>query len=224
MTAESGGILTRVIGWLRAGYPDGIPRPDYPPLLAVLSRRLTPEEVDSIAADLAAAADNPAEVDTEDIRSLISEHLLDEASPGDVARVSARLAAGGWPLGDPGGNDHSTAGPGSTSNGLTAAAERTRPVGRLVAWLREGYPQGVPPQDYVPLLALLRRRLTDEEVKAVAKALRRAEVSPVAPADIGVEITKLTNEMPAEDDLDRVRARLAKKGWPLDFPERSAQS
>jgi hypothetical protein len=101
---------------------------------------------------------------------------------------------------------------------------RARPVGRIVAWLREGYPQGVPPQDYVPLLALLRRRLTDEEVKAVAKSLRRADVSPVGPADIGVEITKVTNELPSEADLDRVRARLAKKGWPLDFPERSNQS
>ncbi len=217
MTAEPGGILTRVVDWLRAGYPQGIPRTDYPPLLAVLSRRLTPEEVDSIAADLAAAADDPSEVDVEDIRNLISELLLEDARPEDIARVSARLAAGGWPLGRP---DDGV----PTGNGTNGSARQPRPVGRLVAWLREGYPQGVPAQDYIPLLALLRRRLTDEEVKAVAKSLRRAEVSPVGPADIGVEITKLTNEMPSEADLERVRERLAKKGWPLDFPERSSQS
>jgi hypothetical protein len=221
MSTESGGILARVVDWLRAGYPEGVPRTDVPPLLAVLSRRLTPEEVDSIAADLAAAADDPTEVGADDIRALISEHLLEDARPEDVARVSARLAGGGWPLGR---LSDDSATDSAANDGVNGSTPRSRPVGRIVAWLREGYPQGVPAQDYFPLLALLRRRLTDEEVKAVAKSLRRADVSPVGPADIGVEITKLTNEMPAEADLERVRARLAKKGWPLDFPERSNQT
>lgn len=214
MTAESEGPVARVVAWLRAGYPEGIPATDFPPLLAVLSRRLTPEEVESIASDLVEASDDPASVDVEEIRTLIREHLLDEAHPDDVSRVSARLAAGGWPLGNPGEQDSPTA----------PAPDRARPLERLVSWLREGYPQGVPPQDYVPLLALLRRRLSDEEIKAVAKSLRKADVSPVTPADIGVEITRLTQELPSEEDLERVRARLAKKGWPLDFPERASQA
>jgi len=32
---------------------------------------------------------------------------------------------------------------------------------RIVNWLRVGYPQGIPPTDYMPLLALLSRRLTN---------------------------------------------------------------
>lgn len=215
MTAEPEGLLTRVVSWLRAGYPEGIPATDFPPLLAVLSRRLTSEEVESIAADLVAASENPASVDVEDIRAFIREHLLDEAHPGDVARVSARLAAGGWPLGHPDEPEAARAEP---------ANDRTRPLERIVSWLREGYPQGVPPQDYVPLLALLRRRLSDEEINAVAKSLRKAEVSPVTPADIGVEITRVTQELPSAKDLERVRARLEKKGWPLDFPERGSRT
>ena len=34
----------------------------------------------------------------------------------------------------------------------------------VMDWLLEGYPAGVPPKDYIPLVALLRRRLSDEEM------------------------------------------------------------
>lgn len=84
----------------------------------------------------------------------------------------------------------------------------------IVAWLRAGYPDGVPPTDYVPLLALLSRRLTNDEVKAVTRELiGRGEFDQI---DIGVLIARLTNELPAADDIDRVRERLAAKGWLLD--------
>jgi len=36
--------------------------------------------------------------------------------------------------------------------------------------------------------------------------------------DIGVLITQITDELPAPEDLERVRNRLAAKGWPLDDP------
>ena len=42
---------------------------------------------------------------------------------------------------------------------------------RVVGFLRAGYPEGVPAHDYIPLLALLRRRLSDDEVMAVAAEL-----------------------------------------------------
>jgi len=84
----------------------------------------------------------------------------------------------------------------------------------IVSWLRAGYPEGVPPTDYFPLLALLSRRLTDDEIKAVAKELmHRGEFDSV---DIGVLITQIKDELPSEEDIERVRARLAAKGWPLD--------
>jgi hypothetical protein len=91
-------------------------------------------------------------------------------------------------------------------------------VRRLVAWIREGYPTGVPEHDYVPLMALLRRRLTDKEVKRVSRALVRSGTMPASAVDIGVGITKVTDEMPSPSDVQRVQQRLVKKGWPLDPP------
>lgn len=81
-------------------------------------------------------------------------------------------------------------------------------VEAIVGWLREGYPQGVPAQDYVPLLALLRRRLTDDEVAAVVAELTKSGQVPVDSADIGSSIIKITDALPSEDDIDRVRQHL----------------
>ena len=55
-----------------------------------------------------------------------------------------------------------------------------------------------------------------DEVKAVAKAL--SDRSDIDDVDIGVLITKITDEMPKPEDIERVRARLAVNGWPLDDP------
>jgi hypothetical protein len=100
----------------------------------------------------------------------------------------------------------------------------TKFLARIVAWIAAGYPEGVPGPDRVPLLALLRRRLTDDEVKAVvAELVASVELSapPAAdidPVDIGVRITQVTDQLPTPDDVERVRARLATQGWPLDDP------
>jgi hypothetical protein len=89
-------------------------------------------------------------------------------------------------------------------------------LAKIVAWITSGYPEGVPGPDRVPLFALLKRRLTDDEVKAVATELMaRGEFDHV---DIGVLITQIIDELPAPEDVDRVRNRLAAKGWPLDDP------
>ena len=89
-------------------------------------------------------------------------------------------------------------------------------LGKIVTWLNAGYPEGVPGPDRVPLLALLTPRLTNDEVKAVAEDLiNRGNFDHV---DIGVLITQLTDELPTPDDIERVRVRLASKGWPLDDP------
>jgi hypothetical protein len=92
----------------------------------------------------------------------------------------------------------------------------TKFLAKIVAWITAGYPEGVPGADRVPLFALLQRRLSDDEVKAVAKDLMdRGEFDNV---DIGVLITEMTDELPTPDDIERVRDRLAAKGWPLDDP------
>ena len=89
-------------------------------------------------------------------------------------------------------------------------------LAKIVAWLNAGYPDGVPGPDRVPLMALLTRRLSNDEVKAVAQELMdRGEFDHV---DIGVLITQNTDELPRPEDVERVRERLAAKGWPLDDP------
>ncbi|MET0197490.1 DUF3349 domain-containing protein [Rhodococcus sp. RS1C4] len=88
----------------------------------------------------------------------------------------------------------------------------------ILEWLRAGYPEGVPDADYVPLLALLTRRLTEDEIQAVVDALIAGGQLPADKAGIAVVITKVTNEMPREEDISRVRSKLAAGGWPLADP------
>jgi hypothetical protein len=81
----------------------------------------------------------------------------------------------------------------------------------VIDWLREGYPTGVPPKDYIPLLALLRRRLTEDEVQEIAREIADGSGSD----DIGVHITKITDALPSAEDVARVEARLTEHhGWP----------
>ena len=95
-------FLTRTVEWLRAGYPAGVPQQDYVALLGLLRRKLTDSEIQRIAGDLAdQALDGFEPISRTDIEQMINSAVLQEASAEDVARVSARLAAGGWPLVDP---------------------------------------------------------------------------------------------------------------------------
>ncbi len=87
-------------------------------------------------------------------------------------------------------------------------------LAKIAAWITAGYPEGVPGPDRVPLLALLRRRLSDDEVRTLTQDLiDRGEFDHV---DIGVLITQFTDELPVPEDIERVRSRLAEQGWPLD--------
>lgn len=104
----------------------------------------------------------------------------------------------------------------------------TKFLAKIVAWIVAGYPEGVPGPDRVPLMALLRRRLTDDEVAAVVADLTaRAEFDEpppdIDPVDIGVLITQVTDQLPTPDDVERVRARLAAQGWPLDDPREAEE-
>jgi hypothetical protein len=90
------------VDWLRAGYPTGVPKRDYVALLGLLRRKLTDDEVRKIAQELASESQKSDEpITTTDIEAMIDDKVLQSATPEDVARVSARLAAGGWPLADP---------------------------------------------------------------------------------------------------------------------------
>jgi len=212
--APERGIVQRVVGWLRAGYPSGVPDQDYVPLLGILRRSLTAEEleqvVDQLVDDAAAADAAGHEIGRRQLRERVEELLLGPALPEDLVRVSARLAAAGWPLGSP--DDlHAPDAPGAR------ATERTGLVSRVVAWLRAGYPAGLPEQDFVPLLALLRRRLSDEEVMAVSERLEAEGGLPASRLDVAAAIAGVTSEMPSDEDVERVRAYLAAHGWPDGF-------
>jgi len=86
---------------------------------------------------------------------------------------------------------------------------------RVIGFLRAGYPEGIPANDYIPLLALLRRRLSDDEVIAIATEVISGRNGPVDATDVRVAITKLTDEMPSPEDTERVKQRLAAVGWPV---------
>jgi hypothetical protein len=87
------GVLQKVVEWLRAGYPEGVPEVDYLPLFALLARRLSSEEVSQVAQELTALG----EIDgVEAVRQAVSQVTHQPASESDVARVEARLAAVGW--------------------------------------------------------------------------------------------------------------------------------
>ena len=45
----------------------------------------------------------------------------------------------------------------------------------IVSWLRAGYPEGIPPTDSFAVLALLARRLTNDEIMAIANELQRRD-------------------------------------------------
>ena len=98
MTETSSTFAARVLHWLRAGYPGGIPQQDYVVLLGLLKRKLTDTEVHQISSELAELAFTGQEITTADIEQMINETTLDSPSDEDIARVSAKLAAGGWPL------------------------------------------------------------------------------------------------------------------------------
>jgi hypothetical protein len=86
----------------------------------------------------------------------------------------------------------------------------------ILGWLRAGYPNGVPEQDYVPLMALLRRQLSDDEIAVLADDLVAEFPVPVDPIDIGVLITKVTDDIPHEADVARVREHLIRGGWKIE--------
>jgi hypothetical protein len=90
--------LSKIIDWLRAGYPEGVPDVDYIPLFALLGSQLTNDQVAAIGDELASES-KPESADA--IRQAITLVTDHKATDADVNRVKARLAAGGWPLADP---------------------------------------------------------------------------------------------------------------------------
>ena len=92
-------FLSAIVGWLRAGYPEGVPDVDYIPLFALLGSQLTNEEVNEIAEELSKESDPGSAEAIKRAIAAVTDHQ--EPKDSDVARVRARLAEGGWPLAKP---------------------------------------------------------------------------------------------------------------------------
>jgi hypothetical protein len=95
---EMPAFLSSIIGWLRAGYPEGVPDVDYIPLFALLGSQLSDADMNTIADELASSAGADS---AEAIRGAIKTVTHQTGRESDIARVKARLAAGGWPLAKP---------------------------------------------------------------------------------------------------------------------------
>ena len=61
-------------------------------------------------------------------------------------------------------------------------------VSSIVAFVRAGYPTGMPTIGYVPLAALSRRRASNDEITAITSELIMQQHRPISSADAGVAI------------------------------------
>lgn len=206
-------VVSSILRWLRAGYPEGVPPKDYYPLLALLRDTLSREEFEEVITRIESLDADPIRV--RDIRAAIAHVTSERPGDDDVRAVAARLAAVGWPLS---GGARKRAQQHAAEYPADPAPVHANPVQRALAWLRAGYPDGIPSTDYVPILALLRRRLNDVEVREVADALISHDIEEdgvVSRVEAQVLMTKILGELPSDQDLHRVEARLAESGWNL---------
>ncbi|MGU3293292.1 DUF3349 domain-containing protein [Williamsia sp. M5A3_1d] len=92
----------------------------------------------------------------------------------------------------------------------------------ILGWLRDGYPEGVPPKDYFPLLALLKRSLDEEQVtRAILTVFKEHGTDdPVTEDQIRGAIHKVIEIEPNPEEINQVASRLASVGWPLAAPAR----
>lgn len=82
----------------------------------------------------------------------------------------------------------------------------------MIAFLRAGRPRGAPDVGYAPLLALLPRRVTDDEVTAIARKLLTPRRLGIDHADVGVAIIGVTDVMPSTADVERVLVAMRSAG------------
>jgi hypothetical protein len=89
-------FIGKIVSWVTAGYPDGVPGSDRVPLFALLSRRLSNDEIKTVVQELI----DRHEIDDVDIGVLITQMTDGLPTPEDIERVREHLAEHGWPLDD----------------------------------------------------------------------------------------------------------------------------
>lgn len=101
---------------------------------------------------------------------------------------------------------------------MTLEEQQPAFIDSVLGWLHKGYPDGIPPKDYYPLLALLKRSLSEDEVVQAAFAVLKDSRpdDPVTAEQIRQAIREVTEKEPNGEEINQVAARLALVGWPLD--------
>jgi hypothetical protein len=87
----------------------------------------------------------------------------------------------------------------------------TQWVSSIVAFVRAGYPSGMPTAGYVPAAALCRRRVSSGEIDSLTDELIGHRRRPISDTDVGVAISRITNAMPSPEDIARVQRRLDRR-------------
>ncbi|PYC73515.1 hypothetical protein C7C45_06515 [Micromonospora arborensis] len=87
---------------------------------------------------------------------------------------------------------------------------------RELETLRRAYPDGVPGEDYLPLLVVLWPDFSDRNLAAVV-----AELTQGHPVDVNHDATAAVagRRRPPASDVERVRERLASAGYVVDDGE-----
>lgn len=85
-------------------------------------------------------------------------------------------------------------------------------VSSIVAFVRAGYPTGMPIAGHPTHAAPPRRRASSDEIDTITSELIAQRRRPISTADVGVAITRITNDMPSPDDIARVQRRLDAMG------------
>lgn len=90
----------------------------------------------------------------------------------------------------------------------------TQWVSSIVAFVRAGYPTGMPTTGHVPAAALSRRRVSTDEITTVTTRLTAERRGPISATDVGVAITHITDAMPSPEEIARVQRRLDRRTTP----------
>jgi hypothetical protein len=88
-------------------------------------------------------------------------------------------------------------------------------LGPTVHLLRRAFPEGVPVNDYLPLLAVLQEDMSEDTLSYVV-----SQLTGLDPIVVGNDAAAVPNiKKPPDDEVQRVRAVLVSAGW---IPEMDA--
>ncbi len=91
---------------------------------------------------------------------------------------------------------------------------------RVLHWLRQGYPSGIPNHDTFALFYVLERELTEEDLNELVDLIIGEGESttlrdkPITREQIGRLITYVHHQRPEKEDIARIQERLKNEGFP----------